>query len=323
VYSILLGISRKDTSPKLRSAFADDSLIGRIYVEASSLEFLIDYCSRWPHMHPKRALPIPFEVMTSYLGTWHIPFVPKVNSWIRLRGGRYRNDVGFITSVDGQGSNAQIDVLLVPRVKYSTKAKGRPEMGLFDPNRAQTFLKRGQRLKVNSGYCFRKTFYRSDCYLKLGPLEENEYYPENLTPTIAELEGFRACSSIPRALFESAIHLARGLLMKGGERVKVISGDMQGAVGKVVSLLGEEASLLLEDDSTTTVLVRHLRKKFCIGDEVLIQSGVFAGKSGWIIKFLTEDLDGVRIYNHNDNQVLKHPSNPLLLLKLFYRNTMH
>lgn len=208
-------------------------------------------------------------------------------SWVRLkRFGKYRDDLGFVHSVDPQSS--VVSVYVVPRIKLDRKRKrknqgnrrSRPPAALFNAVTVADYY--GDEEIVSINYLFR---FQKDVYTFEGLLE-GEYSPwdvsvVNVNPTQAELELFRASG---HELVLDALR-AGVVPLQIGDRVQVVIGTFTGLTGRLVDIKSDSTVIFqTEDAARHEVYSSEIRKFFSLGDYVAILHGDFNGRRGYIIQ---------------------------------------
>ncbi|KAG5649160.1 hypothetical protein H0H81_005758, partial [Sphagnurus paluster] len=112
-------------------------------------------------------------------------------------------------------------------------------------------------------------------------LETKEFFAEEGVPTRTEISRFEACSVIPREFLEKSLEVAAMRCVKLGDRVKVISGELKGALGVIQGMVNGKADIELEDvQICATIPLDALSKDLRIGDDVAVMLAYGGGLSG-------------------------------------------
>ncbi|KAG6916988.1 hypothetical protein DXG01_004332 [Tephrocybe rancida] len=81
-----------------------------------------------------------------------------------------------------------------------------------------------------------------------------------------------------------------------GDNVKVVGGELQGAVGVIEKITEEHAEIRSWPDGLhPTIPITMLRKDFRVGDEVIVDFGPHAGLTAWVV-FIQDEL--LWLYDH-------------------------
>ncbi|KAG5638731.1 hypothetical protein H0H81_010541 [Sphagnurus paluster] len=268
---------------------------GWIAVEAPSLEDVQALCHNALNIYPRQIYAIDADATR----TWHHEppmYTPPAGSWVRLRRYPYKNDLAYVISFDIRRWEASI--LVVPRLVYKSTHKRkrpraiRPAPALFDIYEAKKWCGEDSVEKRNQVFLFQGKIFE-DGYLRL---ETSDFYFEEAKPATSELSRFESSILVSKASLERGYEQAAARRIVIGNHVKVISGELQGALGVVENILNDEATVELDDiDSKANLSLAVLRTDMRIGDEVVVIAGSNIGMSGWII---STSSDNLQIYVH-------------------------
>ncbi|KAG5633539.1 hypothetical protein H0H81_007006 [Sphagnurus paluster] len=105
---------------------------------------------------------------------------------------------------------------------------------------------------------------------------------------------FEKSKVIPRKMILRGLERAAMPCVTVGDPVKIISGELRGALGNIKSLSDREANVKIQDeDVTVSIPLEALRKDMRIGDEVLVTGGALIGLTGWVVSV---DGEALQIY---------------------------
>jgi hypothetical protein len=211
-------------------------------------------------------------------------------SWIRVNcKGRYHNDLGHVLNVDPESNAATI--LVIPRIPMKTSARRRlrPSSQLFDPKSSSSPSSSSlsfeeldhQRVKWN-GEVFR------------GGLLEKEYSSRKLisaSPGIHELLIFRQAEAINTSVITKALFECAAAALRAGNRVRLVSGEQAGLLGKVEAVADGTISFLPDHGSQDAIMVPFIavRLHLLVGDYVRVVAGIHAGRRGWVTNVVCAD----------------------------------
>ncbi|KAF5387717.1 hypothetical protein D9615_000276 [Tricholomella constricta] len=222
-------------------------------------------------------------------------FTPRSQSWIRLTKYPYKGDLAYVQHF-GEMWPGQARILVVPRLKLQPpssvsagkrKRTGRPPQALFDANFVRSIYGDGSVETRNQVFVFKGQVYQ-DGYLQT---DTDLFYPQEATPTPAEIDRFQHAQEIPKGFLEHSSEVAAAKRLRIGDHVKVTTGQAQGSLGTIESISGNEASLILRNGSLRlSVALDALRKDLSIGDEIIVRDGPKAGTVGWVIAVSGEGL---------------------------------
>lgn len=282
--------SLRSTAARVLTAFTRDSIRGSVYVEAPSLvdvRLILDGIPRVLRSQPIDLVALadrtPLLTMEAFISI-------RALSWVRIkRSGRYKNDLGFVHSVDSRTSI--VDVYVVPRIQLDLNQKrkrkrktgdsrgGRPAAALFDNIAVAECYGEETVERLNQVYWFKGDIYKNG--LLDGPFSPSNLSAINVNPTPHELELFRGSQN------EAVL----GVLKLGvvslhvGDRIKVITGTFTGLSGRLVEMK-EDSTIIFETDDTRRheTYASEIRKYFSRGDYVRVLYGDLHGKEEFIIE---------------------------------------
>lgn len=212
-------------------------------------------------------------------------------SWATMKRGFYRGDLVFVESISVDREKAsvwlvpQIDMRLGPKRK-GTRSTARPPQASFDPTVISTHF--GPR-KVIIDPQHGDTFIFNDKSYKNGLMQIDvalDSLSVQYTYNRAEFQHFRAASHIPRPCIIAFLSTIDALAIQTGDRVKVVAGQQQGLVGRVLDINGDSMHVGSEDSSRLTISIPStcVQKAFRIGDTVKLLDGEHAGRWGMVTR---------------------------------------
>ncbi|KAG5649101.1 hypothetical protein H0H81_006290, partial [Sphagnurus paluster] len=190
-----------------------------------------------------------------------------------------------------------VSVFVVPRITYRELSKGKrprgvlaPTPALFDEYEAKKHCGEASVEVRNQTRLFRNHLFE-DGYLSL---RTQKFYSEEVIPTGKEISMFENSKVIPREMILRGLERAAMRRVTVGDPVKIISGELRGALGNIKSLSDREANVKIQDeDVTVSIPLEALRKDMRIGDEVLVTGGALIGLTGWVVSV---DGEALQIY---------------------------
>ena len=310
VFSLL----ERATQHQIRSAFTRGSIRGAVYVEGNLDADMITLLNLTPGIIRNRTGVVRQLIDPSdwvKLLTMQDPIsVVKANQWIRVRTGRYKGDLGFVTRVQAWGA----EVLVVPRLKTPTpqadislkrkRTTIKPEQRLFDPATFLSIFQRQPKPQYDGSYTSGGLVFHYGL-LRLN-LDLHSISPVSTGVPSRILRLFEL-SSHP-ALTYSKFPCPEEWIFEEGERV-IVSSE------KEATIAGVESTHLLVDlatnEGTKAVSWYNVRKVFSTGDFVSVMSGQSKGTRGWVerivddtVYFLEYKEDGNISASFNDTMVI-------------------
>eukprot|EP00923_Selenidium_pygospionis_P048444 GHVN01083353.1.p1 GENE.GHVN01083353.1~~GHVN01083353.1.p1 ORF type:complete len:699 (+),score=75.82 GHVN01083353.1:1082-3178(+) len=281
------------------SAYAKDSLKGCLYVEADNPQRVQAALSGFPGIKFNDIVMVPLKEMSQVFLTGESDdYVPKKGDWVRVRRGKYKDDVGIIHGVEDQ--QGKVQVRLVPRIDLEAAIKGGHPFGGKQKRRPLARLIDREEIESKGGEVGRGiehgTFrFNSDLFMEGGFVLKTITINQLVTgsavkPSLGEMKEFKSLavdedeSGFQRLSLQAAQTRAENLAV--GDRVLVIAGDLVNITGTVKTIDGDTAEILPNDTplSCTTIHLEKskLLKKFSIGETVKIESGLHKGETGLI-----------------------------------------
>lgn len=268
----------------IRSAFSRDDIQGYIYVESPSRTALHSILNGVAGVARSRSQTPGFFIdavdlhdrpLLLDMGLKNIPVTE--NSWIRVRSGKYKGDLGLLHSVDK--STLICTVYLVPRIHLDRKRKrGRPTQSLFDVSLVQGRFGEQSVQKRNAVFVFKNNSY--EMRLLQASYHLSALATEGVNAREEELDFFR---KVPELWDKANVFISP---IKIGDRIRVISGAYVGMAGNIVNLSTMTATFLQggPNQDAIEVLMTEIRKDFALGDFVQIICGSNRGTSGFVVE---------------------------------------
>lgn len=274
-----------------------------IYVEARRLADVQTCIQGIDFVYPKKK--------TQLLEIKEMPQLLRVNKpkklqpgdWVRIKRGRYKDDLAQVDDVEPNGLEASLRV--VPRLDYGLnedlnappvdgglkgqmpkrkrlgKKAARPPQLLFSEVSAKK--KNHKYLKSNSSLGKRHWEYYGDTYINgylVKDFKVHHLDTNNVRPTLEEVAKFTAGGQGEAedldlsSLVANAKSNITGQSFMPGEMVEVYEGEQQGVYGKTVSVQRDIVTMhITEGDlqgQNIDVPVKGLRKRFKAGDHVKV-----------------------------------------------------
>lgn len=300
----------------VRSVFCRDAIKGTIYIESDSIDAVQNVLNRVSGV--ARSTGVPHQIRGLYaihlvdiqdrhllldMDTMGATPPIKTNTWVRIKRGRYKGDLGLVKYVER--TTLVCDTLIVPRIPMNPINRKRkrgvriPQLA-FDPEAIDEAYGQGSADKRNRVYLFQGERYEDG--LLCQEIHMTGLSIEGINATPQELEPFRKSTTWNEAAtFISPI--------RTGDWVQVVSGAFVGMVGEVlevsdmiVKIVGKRTeghwenvdNILSDEDKirprwgeaqkdTREVLTRDVRKAFEIGDFVQVIHGWDRGLEGFLV----------------------------------------
>lgn len=286
---------------QIKSIVSPEGIKGYIYIEA------------YKQTHVKQAIQ---NVGTLRLGQYQQKMVPisemievlkvtksssniKVNQWVRLKRGLFKDDLAQVDYVDT--SQNQVHLKLIPRVDY-TRLRGalrnssdddasgkrkrfkRPAAKLFDIDAIKAIG--GEVTNDGDFIIFEGNRYRRGFLYKT--FNMNAVQVDGVKPSLSELEKFEEHpEGIEIQLSESTIAEDKGHSFAPGDNVEVIEGELAQLTGKILSIDGNKVKIMPNHEELTVPLEfmsRELKKYFKLGDHCKVIAGRYESDTGLILR---------------------------------------
>lgn len=248
-----------------------------------------------PYLDPTRVQRVdPYDMMSLLAAT---PRPCRPQTWCSYLGPwkDYRGDTALIIS-----HQSLLSVALIPRQRL-TKDGGvayRPEQILCPLSQMKLDCKNLIIENSDKTFTFQNKRYLS-CGLLLVPLADCQVSYEVL-PSAHELEVFLQTGHLHPNTYERTAKWKSQQQIRGGNRVRVIQGDLTGLDGWVDSVTGNTAVVMLRSvEQQAEIPLTCLKMHFVIGDEVELLSSSWDGATGWIVA-VTEGM--VTVYVKGSDQ---------------------
>lgn len=198
------------------------------------------------------------------------------NSWVRVRRGLYKGDLGLVNHVDG--TTLLCDVNLVPRIPLGRqKERGRPSKRLFDEvavgeKYGEQSIEKRNRLRLFKNNTYDRRFLRRLFHV-------TDLLTEGINAQEEELDFFRQEPD----LWDRAKTFISPITF--GDRVRVISGPFIGMIGNITDVMSKMANIVQVGprQDVQEVLLSEIRKEFTLGDFVQVVRGSRRGVSGFVV----------------------------------------
>lgn len=267
---IVLALARKymslikDSQLQITGVVHNEHLKGYIYIEAYQKQQVIQAIEGIQGVIKSSVTQIATKEMTEVLYVHETdPILYKEGNLFWMTKGKYAGDLVQIESLPQK--RGMVTVKIVPR------ALSHGRQVLFSPKDYHP----SEVYKVSgSTYIYRKETYRDGYLIKDVPTSHLSSTP---TPTQQERKLFSSGTT------KEAVHVVPG------ESVEVVYGALKGAKGTVVSLSGEDVVIEI-GTRKVPVSMYDIKKRYAVGNEVVILSGRKKGKSGFIMS-----IDGDRL----------------------------
>ncbi|KAF5309913.1 hypothetical protein D9619_010543 [Psilocybe cf. subviscida] len=217
-------------------------------------------------------------------------------TWAWIRGPKlYRGDIGFIFLRKNKRTRERTKwVAVVPRIDiYQTKATPSKRPAAQTLNVNDLILQFKMELEFGRDFGFWGQTFNYSGYLLLW-LEEADLYPPKPPPAplLEEFDLFLRLPVLGQNRWGEHRLTAWQQRSTAQDRVKIIMGQYEGAVGVLLSRTNEEAEVYLPaQDEAVVVGVRNLQIQLQVGDHVRVVNGEYKGQTGYITTMDGEWVD--------------------------------
>ena len=246
-----------------------------------------------------RQTMVPINEMTDVLRVTKDNSQIKVNQWVRLKRGLYKDDLGQVDYVDT--AQNQVHLKLIPRIDYTRlrgalraasnenenqkrKRQKRPPPKLFDIDAIRAIG--GEVTNDGDFIIFEGNRYRRGFLYKA--FTTTALLIDGVKPTLSELEKFEEHpEGIEIQLSESIIAEDKGHSFAPGDNVEVCEGELAHLQGKIITIDGNKITMIPKHEDLTDPLdfqAHELRKYFKMGDHVKVIAGRYEGDTGLIVR---------------------------------------
>ena len=302
--------SSSNPPPRIFSVVVKEPLLkGFIYIEAFTKQEVTSFCEKMTNCWSSSITLVPINEMPEVLrpSEGHKFSASgskaghglKTGSWVRIKRGKYANDLAQVLAVeDGDDGSTIARLRLLPRLSFekTNHAKGaamidRAPARLFNPievaEKARALGIQGPTRSSTPGYWMFGGEYFKDGFLER-EIKATGVEVQTMPPTLDELEAFGG----PSAVDSTNAADTAALFIERGSSVLVTEGELVGKKGVVEDLLddGEIALVSFDQAKTLSVPRKSLRKVFQVGDAVRVLRGTSAGILGLVTR-----IQGVRV----------------------------
>lgn len=278
------------------------TMSGYVYVEARKQVDIIDALDEMSNVYVRsKMILIPVKEMPDLLRVKKSEeLVP--GGWVRIKRGRYQNDLAQIEEVETNGLN--VTVRLVPRLEYglnedsaapnvdpkrkrpggANSAIARPPQRLF--SEAEAKKRHGKYLSAVSGLGGKSWTYLGDTYADgflIKDMKVQHLITKNVNPQLDEVTKFArgaddGTSNLDLAALAATLkNTTNEDSYLPGDTVEVFGGEQRGVVGQTVSSRGEIVTIKVTEGELRgqhlDVPIKGLRKRFREGDHVKVIGG--------------------------------------------------
>eukprot|EP01113_Clastostelium_recurvatum_P020602 TRINITY_DN2437_c0_g1_i1.p1 TRINITY_DN2437_c0_g1~~TRINITY_DN2437_c0_g1_i1.p1 ORF type:complete len:1057 (-),score=369.20 TRINITY_DN2437_c0_g1_i1:131-3301(-) len=300
----------------IKSVVAPEHLPGYIYVEAEKEIHVKEAIKGIRNVYQWQVHLVRIQEMPDVLTSKRKAVVVERGSWVRIKRGDYKGDIGQVVDFDqarGKGT-----IRLIPRLDYAEyvgegltaeekrKRKTRMPARFFNPDEAVQHAGSGSvesKRDLNTGEWqdhFAGMRFKDGYLLK--QLNIKSLDVNNIVPTIDELTRFQDRSARnadgetdANALDEGlqalsaplAASTRRNNVLRKGDVVKVIEGDLKHLMGVVESVDDDAITIMPRHEQLTELLQfpsAQLQRYFKVGDHVKVVSGKYHGQTGMVVK---------------------------------------
>ena len=278
---------------RITSIFYREHLEGYIYVEARKQKDVMEALQDVVNIYTNKLVLVPVKEMPDLLrirkqGTTLVP-----GTYVRVRKNnkRYAGDLGRILNLDGEGTQAFVQ--LVPRLDYKSaedlmrktlaSTADRPPPRLFNASDVEKLTQQRPRGNptINKYEFLGETF--EDGFL-IKSLKIKDLIIEDVQPTLEEMQAFSGDDTVDLAGLSLGLK-QRQTAFAIGDSAEVFAGEQAGVHGIVESFSNGIVELRTVDHGLglISVPVSGLRKKFFAGNHVRVQRGTHVGEAGMVV----------------------------------------
>jgi len=202
------------------------------------------------------------------------------HSWVRfLCRGRYKRDLGLVSSIDYQARTVVVLLVLRIHIKKKRDRRGRAKPALFNLEEMKDVFGYDSMKKERESI-----FFKGDEYVHgLVQLEVDFYKVSDRTVNASQNEFELFLQTRTKWIVEA---VCAGLVkLRVSDRVQVVSGPFQGLSGQLVDV-EDHHTMIFESErlpSGQRVQTWEIRKMFLRGDFVRVVCGEHRGVKGFIV----------------------------------------
>ncbi len=233
----------------------------------------------------------------------------EAGTWVKVKNGRYQNDVGKVVSVMGNHDAVVVELKSrekLPNVPSSKRKRGRPEPYLLTKDKASG-IGDGSRIKVtDDGFTFLGKSFTTDGYLLLEiscdrvqristGIEVHDLFVATESANAVE-QRFNPKKIVggatkPRNAFTpNSVPVSTPLFLNIGDHVLITGGEAKGARATINDLSENNAIVTLDEEAGTNLTkiayvqtdLEHIARLFEFGERVQVKVGSYAGRSGTV-----------------------------------------
>lgn len=298
------------------SAFCRDTLVGRVYVEATEPKHVMDACEGISGAYPneKNLFLVPISEMADLLKITKVRKELKQGSWVRFKRGKYAGDLAQVLDMTENGE--MCGVKFVPRLDLdpredsmftdslgrkrkkgaigSAAVADRPPPRFFNAEEVRKIFTRERLEKKGLGYLFRgKTYVDGYCE---DDVRVSALITENVNPTLDEFSRFigketesgQALDKDQMKMLADATNAKAEVVLRRDDHVEVFEGEQAGVEGVIDTVAADVVTIKFQlsehDEQTIEVPIASVRKKFRPGDHIKVISGKHADETGLVVK---------------------------------------
>lgn len=324
VFRIMEMILETPSSTGILSAFTIPSIPSRIYIEANNYSSIQSTCQNLIDIYTWNITVIPVNECTRLLCMEFSDRRLAIGTWIRIRRGLYKDDIGLV--LRSTSNCDEYTVVVVPRIPMdldaSTPSYGkrkrtiRPSPRLFNISQIRSVYKDQPIVERDDGsFDFKGNTYHNGLLLmdldsanveRANPLKEDTLIILNsFDSTLEEFRPFVDFDFTHNDIFKPV-----SVDFHVGDFVKILHGGHNGVCGRVEEVNRDVALIKVEllepnnDPATNDAIavpVRNIQRHFRIGDDVQILHGMNSGRSGVVI--VVDDYQVTLIDDKSTGQV--------------------
>lgn len=279
----------KSQAPLLiTGAVAREHLKGFFYVEARNMAHVTHAINGVANVYALNISLVPIAEMVQVL--WPTPKsltdAPTVDSWVRVKRGKYAGDLALVIQVIDVGELFRLR--LVPRLSVyaqstTDQAEAKAPARLFNPQEVAKLDREHSITKSRGHWVYLGETYRD------GFLEKDfrltSLVVRSVKPTVEELALFQRDQSATTQSTVAA-KATTTAIFGVGDLVRVIEGEFRNLLGTITSVQASSEMLTVkfqEHTASATLSFRSCQKHLRCGDHVHVEQGEHRGESGLVV----------------------------------------
>ncbi|KAI3653726.1 hypothetical protein MP228_001673 [Amoeboaphelidium protococcarum] len=295
-----IAFEEKGHSLNIKSVVARDNLKGFLYVEARSMGDVQMAVDKMNNVYASKITLVPLNEMTQVLQPKKLKAELQLNSWVRVKRGKYKGDLAQV--LDVAENYASLQIRLIPRLDLAAQtssqdrrrgvgddAKQKSRRQRISQRPAQRFfnvkdVSTNEHLDKRGGmYLFRGEQFDQNGFM-IKTIKMNGVDTQNISPSLDEIAKFNS-------------------VLSDGEKIDLNTVNDNGAAGQ-------------QGDADRSEKSKKQSAEFVVGDLVYIAEGDLVNAKGVVTAVdKAQNLITLKMHNLNVGDVVIEPSK---LIKTFH-----